>query len=52
MVFFTVASAIRDIRIHLGLTVISPVLNIPSFHIVKAKGNTFVGFLENRFVVV
>ena len=52
MVFLVVASAICDVCIHLGLAVISPILNIPSFHMVEAKGNVFVGFLKDGLVVV
>jgi len=52
MMFLAVASTICDVRIHFRLAVIGPVLDIPSFHIVEAKGNTFVGFLEDGLVVV
>jgi hypothetical protein len=52
MVFLIVVSAICNVRIHFSLVVIGPILNIPSFYIVKAKGNAFVGFLEDRLVVV
>ena len=52
MVFLIVGSPVSDVHIHLGLVVISPILNIPSFHIVKAKGNAFVGFLEDGLVIV
>jgi hypothetical protein len=52
MVFLIVASAVCDIHIHLGLVVVGPILNIPSFHIVKAKGNIFIGFLEDGLVII